>query len=303
VRRTEFKTAIRPRARRLAVFAVLLAISWFGSPPLIQHSPTLPFPLSALAPVHALADDGDSSELAGKALQAYEAAQAATGRRERLEGFRRAEGLFAATVEAGAHNAALYTNLGNAALSAEHLGRAVLAYRRALALDPDNHKALANLTHARSLLPAWVPRPAEQGILDTFFFWEGSLTDGERSRIGAVAFLLASALVAVAAFWNLPLARLAALLPLLVWAALGLSARWVDDSRHNSAVLVSAETVAKSSDSIHAASRFSEPLPGGTEVHIIEKRRDWYQVRIGKDAQAWVPTGGVEPIQPIEPTD
>lgn len=246
---------------------------------------------------HTVAAAAEATELIESATAAYATAQAATGRRQRLEGFRQAESLFAAAVATGAHNTALYTNLGNAALSAEHLGPAVLAYRRALKLDPDNHKALANLTHARSLLPAWVPRPGEQGILDTFFFWEGSLTDAERSRAAALAFALAAALLAISSFWQLGWLRLAALLPALAWAALGLSAYWIGDARQNGAVLIAAETVARSSDSIHAASRFADPLPGGTEVRILESRPGWSKVQLGQSGEAWLPAGSLETVR------
>lgn len=60
-----------------------------------------------------------------------------------LEGYRR-------VVEAGYGTAEVQYNLGNAALEGGHLGEAVLAYQRALRLDPLFEDAKANLAVARA---------------------------------------------------------------------------------------------------------------------------------------------------------
>ena len=81
----------------------------------------------------------------------------------RLEKFARAEQLFRQLIEGDAqqppiHNVELYVNIGNAALQAERLGPAIAAYRRALALVPQQAQAQQNLAYARSLLPDWIRR-------------------------------------------------------------------------------------------------------------------------------------------------
>jgi len=88
-----------------------------------------------------------------EAIASYRVALDTSERDSRLEGFRNAERLFARIAAGGASNPELYTNLGNAALQAEHLGAAVLAYRRALAIDPDHPRAVQNLEYVRTLLP------------------------------------------------------------------------------------------------------------------------------------------------------
>ena len=71
-----------------------------------------------------------------RAIAEYTAAMETQDRHRRLERFARAEQLFRQTMEGSpqqspVHNAALYVNLGNAALQAERLGPAIAAYRRA----------------------------------------------------------------------------------------------------------------------------------------------------------------------------
>jgi len=106
-----------------AALAVLLigALPAAGQP--AEDADASPSPIDAAAGRSAIEEAVASY---GRALDTPE-------RDRRLEGFRRAERLFARVAADAPANPALQTNLGNAALQAEHLGTAVLAYRRALA--------------------------------------------------------------------------------------------------------------------------------------------------------------------------
>ena len=57
----------------------------------------------------------------------------------------------------------LVTDWGNAALGAGDSGRATLAFRRALALQPNHERAAKNLAWLRDRAPSWLPRPASGG--------------------------------------------------------------------------------------------------------------------------------------------
>jgi len=233
-----------------------------------------------------------------QAIDAYTQAQAATGRDERLAGFRQAQRLFEHAVSQGAQSAALYTNLGTAALQAERLGPAILAYRRALILDPDQAQAHRNLRHARTLLPAWVPKPEPEGVLESFFIWRHFLNPAEQTAIAAASFLLAALLIAAAIRWHSRLARNLALLPLLAWLGLLLSA--VIQARTggtDQAVFITDETIARAADSPNAPMRFALPLPAGTEVKIREARAHWVHITFADGRDAWVARGAVEAVE------
>lgn len=233
-----------------------------------------------------------------QALSAYAAAQAASGRDQRLAAFADSRRLFEQAQARGASSADLYANIGNAALQAEDLGGAILNFRRALAMDPDNQRAKQNLQHARTLLPAWVPRPSAEDTLASFFFWRSLLSPAEQAALAAMAFLVAALLVAVAIRTRSPLARALSLLPALAWIGLLLSA--VIDSRAGAevdAVVIADEVDARASDSRNAAMRFAKPLPGGTEVRILETREHWAHLRLANGRDAWVRLASVEPIE------
>jgi len=258
------------------------------------------FLVSVFLPAGALAASGE--QLLGEAVGEYRAALDSQDRDQRLEKFRRAELLFSrlATGRDGdsskpIRNADLYVNLGNAALGAERLGPAILGYRRALALDPNHHRAEQNLEHARTLLPDWVPRPERGGLLTTFFAWVGRLSAGEVQTLAAVMFFLAVALLAGAIRWRQPAFRNLAAVPGILWLLLlGVALSRSFGKSDDAAVVVVPEIIARSADSLGAPPRLPQPLPSGTEVRVVEMRDEWARVRLFDGRDAWLPRSAVE---------
>ncbi len=235
------------------------------------------------------------------AISSYQAALDTAERDSRLEGFRRAERLFARIAEGGASNPELYTNIGNSALQAEHLGAAVLAYRRALMLDPDHPRAVQNLEYVRTLLPEWVPKPESASLLDSFFFWHKTLARSDRAVAAAVAFGAVALLIAAAIRFRQPALRTAAILPALVWVALLASvAADLGGTRRDEAVVVVDEVVARAADSALAPSTLPAPLPGGVEVRILERRSPWIRIRLANGRDAWVTESAVMTVAPLD---
>jgi tetratricopeptide (TPR) repeat protein len=224
-----------------------------------------------------------------EAIASYRLALDTSERDSRLEGFRNAERLFSRIAAGGASNPELYTNLGNAALQAEHLGVAVLAYRRALAIDPDHPRAVQNLEYVRTLLPEWVPKPESGGLLDSFFFWHKTLARSDRSLCAAIAFAIAALLLAASIAFGQSALRTAAILPALAWSVLIASvAMDVGGTQLDEAVVIIDETVARAADSALAPSTLPAPLPGGVEVRILERRSPWIRIRLANGRDAWV---------------
>ncbi|MFQ5418541.1 MAG: hypothetical protein ACE5FL_16055, partial [Myxococcota bacterium] len=237
------------------------------------------------------------------AIEAYTAAMDTEDRSLRLETFRRSERLFARAIESGARNAEIYTNLGNAALEGERLGYAVLAYRRALLLDPDHARALQNLDHARGLLPAWVPRPAGAGAFDSFFFWHRTLSVDERHLAAALCFALAVLLAAASIRFESSTPRNVAIIPALVWCALFASLALGRAAESSGEAVVTVEVAARAADSAFAPSLFPAPLPEGTEVRVLEDRAPWVRVRLANRRDVWVKESSLSRVRPedLEP--
>ena len=232
------------------------------------------------------------------AITTYTAAMDTENRGLRLERFRRSERMFARAIESGAQNAEIYTNLGNAALQGERIGNAVLAYRRALLLDPDHARALQNLDHARGLLPDWVPRPSGRDAFDSFFFWHRTLSQAERQRGAVLCFALAVLLLAASIRIGSSTPRNIAILPALVWAALiaSLLVDRTEETRRDA--VISVEVAASAADSAFAPSLFPAPLPEGTEVRVLEDRAPWVRVRLANRRDVWVKESSLAPVRP-----
>lgn len=252
--------------------------------------------LAAGAP--ARADDATpagADALIEQALAAYREAQETSAAADRPAAFARAERLFFAAAMQGNASAALWTNVGTAALQAERLGTAILAYRRALALDPDHRHARQNLLHARTLLPAWVPVPEDRGMLGSFLAWHHALSPGERRGGAALAFVAAAAMIAGAIAGGSTALRAFAIVPLAAWLLL-LASSWTAPAK-TAGVVAAAETIARAADSRNAPARFAEPLPPGTEVTIAQTRGEWSHVVLADGRDAWVAASAVEPVE------
>lgn len=231
-----------------------------------------------------------------QALAAYRSAQETSAAADRPAAFARAERLFAAAAAEGPASAELWTNVGTAALQAEHLGTAILAYRRALVLDPDHRHAQQNLVHARTLLPSWVPRPEGGGFLDSFLAWQHAMSAGERRGAAALAFFVAAAMLGGSLAGGSGALRLFAFVPLVAWGLLVTSD--VAGASERGGVIANAETVARSADSRNAPARFAEALPAGTEVTVAETRGEWARIVLADGRDAWVTAAAVDSVDP-----
>ena len=224
-----------------------------------------------------------------QAIENYAKAQSSTNREERMEKFRQAQRLFAYVSDQGIKTSALYTNIGTSALQAENLGDAVLSFRRALVLDPDHPQALKNLKQARKLLPNWLPKPTNDNVLDSFFLWNKSISIGDRLGLAAIFFLLSAIGFSASIRWRLVQVRNLSFLPFLVWLVLlGSYVVEINTNDGRDAVIIVNDTIARVSDSINSPQSFSQPLPAGAEVKVLEVRVDWARVILSNRREAWL---------------
>ncbi len=247
--------------------------------------------------VETRSDELDRRERLQRALDAYAAAMAESDRDARLAGFARAERGFASLVADGVETAALFTNLGNAALQAQHPGSAVLAYHRALVLEPDAPTARQNLAHVRSRLPAWLPkRDAGEGAQRLLFYRQ--IDPRTRATIAAVCFAAMAACVVLSVRRREGAFRGLAIAFGLAWAS-GLASLVYDAraGRDDLAVVIADEVAARSADSSLSPLALPEPLPAGVEVEILEERGGWARVRLANGRDVWVRASVVERVR------
>ena len=245
----------------------------------------------------AVAGTGDDDLTAAIAM--YREALDATDPNAQAARFADAQRRFRRAIDAGVgENADLFANLGNAALGAESIGEAMWAYQRALVLDPSHRRANANVAHIRRHLPSWVPRPQDDGVLDTFFFWRRTLSTRARTLAGAASFLLCALLVGTAWVTRRAWLRWLAVVPLLAWIALVVVPAVEALGDPNAAVVTAPDAALRTADAAGAPVKMVDPLPGGTEVVILETRTDWVRIRLADGRDGWVRASQVRSVGP-----
>jgi len=193
-------------------------------------------------------------------------------------------------------NHTLHANRGSALLLAGDTGRAIAAFRRAQRLDPTDPAIRDALAAARARVPiALTPQPADR-LRDLALAWRGYLPR---------PWLLAAAVLCYAATWlaasarllghrrATPLALTTASLAALAAAPLAIESAL--DSPLDQCVLIAAGVPALNGPPPGAYSpTFTNPLPPGLELRILEQRDAWLHVQLPDARDTWLPADAVE---------
>ena len=244
----------------------------------------------------AAAETGAAGQLA-EARETYQAALGEADRVRRTHLFSAAEQSFRTLAAERLDAPELLVDWGNAALGAGDRGRAVLAWRRALAADPGHERAAKNLAWLRDRGPVWLPRPATKGALDSLLFWRGRLSVAQRHWVGAAAFALGVLLLVPWSRRRAAALRRLAALPLVVWLVSTGSAVLSGDGADAAVVLIGGIAL-RSADSLGAPPAFGNPLSAGAEIAVLEDRPGWRRVALADGTRGWLPASVMEAVRP-----
>lgn len=202
--------------------------------------------------------------------------------------------------EGGIENGQLFYNLGNAYLLTGDLGRAILNYRRAAFLIPNDPNLRQNLEYARSQCRDRIEEPQRKVVLKTLFFWHYDLPVSVRLAL----FVTCNALLWGAAAARLFFRKRSLRRTIVACAALTLLlggsvlTDTIVQARDRAGVLLQDEVVARKGNGENYGPSFQEPLHAGTEFNLIESRGDWYYARLFDGRQCWVPAQAAELVHP-----
>lgn len=236
------------------------------------------------------------------ARDAYREALDETDRVLRKRLFAKAERALRPLAASHPQASALQADWGNAALGAQDVGRATLAFRRALRLAPNDDRARANLDWLRTRQPVWLPRPSTARALDSLLFWRARFTPMQLFLAGTLAFAFALLLLAPWTARQRRWQRRAAMPLLAIWVVASASA-WLASRDDAAAVVVADGATLRSADSRGAVPAFANPLPGGTELTVAEFRDAWVRVALADGTTGWLPMSSIALVTPTDASD
>jgi tetratricopeptide (TPR) repeat protein len=217
------------------------------------------------------------------------------------EDFPGAVAAYESVLSAGWESAALHYNLGNAHFKSGELGRAILAWERALVLEPRDADALANLELARSLtVDAVEPLPRFWPI-DVVSWWVHLMPLGLLRVLVGGAWLAATGGVvarilsrrAIVSAWGTRIAVGAAVVVVVLGTSL--AARELGLGRAERAVILVDAVPVRSAPADQDDLTLFE-IHEGTRVRVDRRTGSWAEIVLDDGKVGWVPGEAFEEI-------
>lgn len=252
--------------------------------------------LAVAAPANEL-----SRERRAELLQAAQAAfdQAVAATRENAtrsaELYRQAASGFAAVAESGVRSAALEYNLGNAHFRLGELGTAILHYRRAAQIEPQDSRIEANLDYARRRVEPAISAAAGEALLDRLSFWNRNIAMHWRFRIALIGSIVGWGLLALWLKYRARPLVLAGVAVIVLGLANAASVAWAtyDNAQRPHAVVIANNQTLRQGRGDAYEPVLKQALGAGVELRILQTRGDWVEVRLPDGQSGWLPLAGV----------
>ena len=198
--------------------------------------------------------------------------------------------------EANLHNSKIYYNLGNIYFSMQDIGRAILNYRRAQQLNPNDRNLLQNLQFARAQRQDHFTEPEQTRVLKTLFFWHYDFPIHLRQLLFMTAFLLFWATAIVFIWYRTVWLKAGLFFTIILSLGMGLSLLLSIHKLRNKhfGVILTPEVVAHKGDSESYAPSFTDPLHAGTEFKLLEQRQSWSEIQLPDGQTGWLPNKDFE---------
>jgi tetratricopeptide (TPR) repeat protein len=237
--------------------------------------------LFGLVTCFAFAANGADDDLFTKANKAY-----AEGR------FGEAAANYESLIRSGKWNANVFYDLGNAWYRVGDFGQAILNYERALALDPRQPEADANLRLARDEARAlelrrdWIERYASMATVKQF------------TIAAAVAFWFALFIIAHLFFSRRSAGRIALIaLCVIVCGVSVFAVVTLENGTRGGAlaIVIGKDVEARLATADNAKSVLV--LPAGSEIKILSERGDWIYAALPNDQRGWIPAANTQRVR------
>lgn len=198
-------------------------------------------------------------------------------------------------------NGRIFHDIGDTYYRLGDIGRAILAYRRALLYRPRDPNLEHNLAFVRSQRKDRLPSGGSPKFLHVIFFWHYDLSLFTQVGVflgffGLLWVFLCAGLIFRGRFprWPTWVATLVAVafLGSLAW-------RQIDLSANRAGVIVASSIVARKGDALSYDPSFKHPLHAGTEFTLLSRRPEWYRIMLSNGATTWIPQVSARFVRPV----
>lgn len=200
--------------------------------------------------------------------------------------------------EGSIRNGKLCYNTGNAYFRMGDIGRAILHYRRAQRLTPNDLNLQQNLRYARSKRMDQIEEPQQTKVWKTLLFWHYDFSTKTRLIVFTFCFtvfcFVASLRLFIKKFGISVLMAISICISVIFLCSLTVEA--LSESRNISGVVLADQVIARKGDSETYQPSFETPLHAGTEFEFIEKRENWFHIQLQDGQACWVPNHAVDII-------
>lgn len=204
--------------------------------------------------------------------------------------YRQAIAEYEQLIAAGVQNATLHYNLGNAYFRVHDLGRAILAYRRGVRLDPGNRQLQANLRYARSQRVDQIEAPTQRSVWSHVFFWQDVLSVPTQWTLALLGYSLAWGGALAQRYRRHPGWRWGIVASALCCGMLATSA-WLLTVQHTATqagVIIADEVAVRKGNGESYTLQLPQPLHPGTEFLVLEVRGSWLAIQLDNGISGWI---------------
>ena len=204
----------------------------------------------------------------------------------------------------------LYYNLGNAYYRANNLGKAILSYERALALDPSNEEAAINLNFVRTRIED-APEDDSSFLSNLHKGIVSNMSPDAWAWTALILFIILLGTIALYIFSSNVIMRkvgfFGGIIMIFVFAytiAIAYQTAAAYKSHEEAIVIVPTTNLSSAPRSSRGEKEKVVPIHEGTKVMIIDSLSTpddpnvgkWYDVKINNSSRAWLNAADVERI-------
>ena len=210
--------------------------------------------------------------------------------------FDEAIGEYEKVLDLGIRNFKVFYNLGNAYFRQNHLGKAIVNYRRALALEPRDEDAQANLSFAKLYTLDKIEEQKINPFSNILHWFLSLLSVDEFALLASFSYTLSMIFGILMIFRRsrryLRLGFVMFLVLLVIFGSSLLAKVHLDSQNHG--VVVISEVEVRSGPGADYILQFTGHE--GLEFRVDEKAERWYRISLPNGIKGWIPAEAVEII-------